>query len=145
MFIDHHLEKKTEYDCGFLQSAEAADRVRKRVLISSDFKQSYRVSHIIDCFNQLNNLDKLFVFLYHPQQYIVRNWRTQLKTITSNLTVKYAKRPKLVAHGWRHRPKLPADYDEQVKNTQKESDMSHEERRDFEKREAKVLRYDAWF
>ena len=47
----------------------------------------------------------------------------------------------MVAHGWRHRPKLPADYDD----THAQADMSHDERREFDKREAKVLRYDGWY
>lgn len=42
------------------------------------------------------------------------------------------------------RPKLPADYEEQCHLSMATNGFSQEERREFEKAEAKVLKYDAW-
>jgi hypothetical protein len=145
LFVDR-LPEKDGYNVqnDLWSNTEATDRIRKRVLLSSDYTSSYQVGHIIDCYNSLSSLEKTYLYLWHPGPHGVKAWRKYIEsTFLPQVHSKYTQRPKVDPAPCNKRPKLPEDYAE-LSRYSAFSKLTNDEKNEFLRQLNAVIRYDSW-
>ena len=90
---------------------DTPERVRRRIIVSSNFVRSFKISNMFDCFHQLGQFESKYNYLNTINSLNRRAWSKFLKNLmVTQVMAKYFQRPKLTKFKMNVRPMLPENY-----------------------------------